>query len=185
MKHRLLRAIAVAMTVALVVLALRDQLDRNTPAGGEPAPAGPERVTVQSTSDGDTVRLDDGRKVRLVQIDAPERGECFYEESRSILVRLAPRGSTVELVADPDLDDRDEHGRLLRYLVLAGGGNANIEAVRQGAAVPYFFRKERGAHARDLEAAREQAQDARRGLWAACPEAQVDPYRGSLTGPAR
>ena len=33
-----------------------------------------EYVVVERVVDGDTLVLDDGRKVRLLQIDAPERG---------------------------------------------------------------------------------------------------------------
>ncbi len=145
--------------------------------------AGGEQATVRSITDGDTLRLTDGRRVRLVQIDAPEEDtECFGGQATAALAGLVSRQSAVRLVSDPALDGRDEHGRLLRYVVM-GDLNVNLELVARGAAVPYFFRKERGRFADELERAREQAQDAKVGLWAACPGAQVDPYRGSLTGP--
>ena len=44
--------------------------------GGTSAPSG--AVTVDSVRDGDTILLEDGRRVRLVQVDAPELGrECY------------------------------------------------------------------------------------------------------------
>ncbi len=78
---------------------------------------------VATVSDGDTLRLLDGRRVRLVQIDAPElsSGECYARPARAALVRLAPPGARVDLEADPALDAEDRFGRLLRYVVRAGG----------------------------------------------------------------
>ena len=60
----------------------------------------------------------------------------------------------------------------------------NLGLVEQGAAVPYFFRGERGAFADELLSAANEARSGRRGLWGACPGAKLDPNRGSLTGPA-
>ena len=115
---------------------------------------GPESAVVSSVSDGDTLVLAGGRRVRLVQIDAPERDECFHDASTRALRRLAPPGSRVLLRADPLLDDRDDFGRLLRY-VHVGSTNVNVRLVADGASVPYFFRGDRGVHAdRLLTAAR-------------------------------
>jgi endonuclease YncB( thermonuclease family) len=88
---------------------------------------------------------------------------------------------------DAALDDRDEHGRLLRYIQLGVEegltATVNLELVRQGAAVPYFFRGERGVYADELLSAAKDARREHRGLWGACPGAKLDPNRGSLTGP--
>jgi len=137
-------------------------------ACGTTSPAD-ERPTVDSVRDGDTILLSDGRRVRLVQIDAPELGrECHGDESADALARLAPRGTELRLERDPQLDDVDRHHRLLRY-AYAGGTNLNVELVRIGAAAPYFYRGERGRHARRLVAAAKAARAGRRGLWGACP----------------
>src|SRR6188472_4730289 len=63
--------------------------------GGAAATA--ERAVVASVTDGDTLRLRDGRRVRLVQIDAPElgSGECYSRAARTGLLRLVPVGSAV------------------------------------------------------------------------------------------
>ena len=87
------------------------------------------------------------------------------------------------LVADPELDERDVHGRLLRYVYRAGL-NVNVELVRRGAASPYYFHKERGGFAEELDDAVEDARDRRAGYWGACPGADLDTGRGSITGPA-
>jgi endonuclease YncB( thermonuclease family) len=132
--------------------------------------------------DGDTIHVDGGRRIRLVQIDAPEVDECYARAATRALRRLLPAGATVTLERDRTLDDVDDYGRLLRYVV-SGTRNVNVELVRLGAAVPYFFRGERGVLAGRLLDAARQARRLRRGLWAACPAARLDPSRGSLTGP--
>ena len=143
-----------------------------------------ETVIVDRVNDGDTLTLRNGPKVRLVQIDAPELfGECYGRAASAALGRLAPRGARVTLVRDPNLDDRDQHGRLLRY-VLVGETNVNVELVRRGAASPYFFRNDRGRHADELLDAVEDARDARRGYWGVCPQAKLNTGIGAVTGPA-
>ncbi len=141
-----------------------------------------ERGTVAVVVDGDTFRLRDGRRIRLVQIDAPEeRGDCYGRESTLVLLRLAPPGTSVTLVGDSRLDDADDGGRLLRY-VESSGVNLNLRLVTVGAAAPYFFRNARGRYADELLAAARTARRERRGFWAACPGAELDPGLGSVTG---
>lgn len=147
-----------------------------------PAPlAVPAAAVVSSVTDGDTLRLTDGRRVRLVQIDAPEQGECFHRSATRALRRLAPPGTRVTLAADPRLDRVDDYGRLLRY-VRAGGSDVNLALVEEGAAVPYFFRGDRGRYAERLLTAARRARASGRGLWGACPGARLDPARGAVTG---
>jgi micrococcal nuclease len=141
------------------------------------------RATVGRVSDGDTLRLTDGRKVRLVQIDAPEHeADCYGREATRALVELAQKGTNVTLEADPALDERDGYGRLLRY-VFVGDTNLNLALVERGAASPYFFRKERGRYADELLRAANAARASRRGFWKACPDAELNPGFGSVTGP--
>ena len=132
--------------------------------------------------DGDTILLSDGRRVRLVQVDAPELGrECHGDASAAALERLAPPGTELRLERDPRLDDVDRHRRLLRY-AYADGSNLNVEVVRLGAAAPYFYRGERGRYARRLVAAAREARAERRGLWGACPGTRLRPERQVETG---
>jgi micrococcal nuclease len=130
---------------------------------------------VTRVGDGDTLELRSGARVRLVQIDAPElgEGECHAGESLAALERLAPRGTVLELEADPRLDDVDRYGRLLRYVHVAGT-NVNVELVRKGAAAPYFRHGVEGRHAADLLDAVAEARRARRGMWGACRVAWVE-----------
>jgi endonuclease YncB( thermonuclease family) len=146
-------------------------------------PSGDEAV-VDWVNDGDTLTLTGGAQVRLVQIDAPElTTDCYGRPALSALIDLAPKGTRVTLTRDPELDDRDQHGRLLRY-VLVGDRNVNIELVERGAASPYYFRNERGRYADELDAAVEDARDSGTGYWGACPDAELNTGIGSDTGPA-
>jgi micrococcal nuclease len=144
---------------------------------------GSERGRVARVADGDTLRLADGRRVRLVQVDAPEpRTECWGEQAARALVELVPPGAAVTLERDPSLDDRDRFGRLLRY-VRRDGRLVNAALVERGAAAPYFFRGERGRHADELLDAAESARAAGRGLWGDCPAARLEPGRALAAGP--
>jgi micrococcal nuclease len=170
--------------LGMVVLALL-ALAPGASCGESTAAAAPPRAgagVVASINDGDSLRLRDGRRIRLVQIDAPEDpAECFGRAATRVLVRLAPRGTAVRLVADPALDERDAHGRLLRY-VFAGGRNVNLALVRAGAAAPFFFRGARGRYAGALLEEAREARASGRGLWGACPGTRLAPGRGIDTG---
>ena len=133
---------------------------------------------VANVVDGDTIRLADNRRVRLVQIDAPERrqAECYTERATEELTALVPVGTEVTLRLDRALDAKDEHGRILAY-VSVGDKNLNLALVKLGAAAPYFHDGRRGEIADELMAAARQAKDARRGLWSACPGTRLDPNR--------
>lgn len=150
---------------------------------GEGSGADTETGIVASVYDGDTLKLADGRSVRLLQIDTPElgSGECYSRAARTALIRLVPVGARVVLETDRPLDLVDRYGRQLRYVV-RGGVNVNLELVRLGAAAPYFYRGERGRYSSALLRAAEQARAGKRGLWNACPTTRLDPGRAVATG---
>ncbi len=137
-------------------------------------------ATVDSVTDGDTIRLSDGTRVRLVQIDTPEvrdRPQCWGEEASAALRDRLPGGTRVALAADPNLDDVDQHDRLLRYVAL-DGEVLNTWLVLEGHALPYFFRNERGTYADELLDDARAARAAKRGMWGACRGVRLDPGIG-------
>ena len=137
---------------------------------------------VARVNDGDTITLRGGEKLRLLQIDAPElTDDCYGRAAKTALERHLRPGTQAQLRRDPELDQTDSYGRLLRY-VFVRGENVNVELVREGAASPYFFRKERGAYADELLAAVDEARKARRGYWGSCPAAELNTGLGSVTG---
>lgn len=129
-----------------------------TPEADE-AMAGVDRVI-----DGDTLEAD-GRAIRLLGVDAPEKDRCFYAEARAELERLV-LGQTIRLESDPLNADTDEYGRLLRYAYLPDGSLVNARLVAGGFARHLsWFPIERNEEFAALEtAAREKAA----GLWASC-----------------
>jgi endonuclease YncB( thermonuclease family) len=155
---------------ALVVIAL---LAFPLACGGT---QGAGAAKVAQVLDGDTITLEDGRHVRLVQLDAPEtdEGECYAREAERFLARLLPLGTEVEIETDPALDQRDRFGRILAY-VRKDGANINLELVRRGAAAPWFYEGDRGRYAGEFLAAAREARSRRRGLWGACPGTVLDP----------
>jgi|SRR5581483_2571359 len=142
-----------------------------------------QAAKVRSVYDGDTLSTTDGLRVRLLQIDTPElgTGECYSRAAHRVLLSLVPTGSRIALEADPALDRVDRYGRLLRY-VHRGTLNVNVELVRRGAALPYFYGGDRGRYASVLLRSARAARAARRGLWGACPRAVLDPTRAADTG---
>ena len=88
---------------------------------------------VKIVIDGDTFELNSGERVRLICIDAPEKGKEGYNESKDYLERLV-LGREVRL--EKDVSEYDENGRLLRYVYL-GDLFVNLEMVRGGYA-SYF-----------------------------------------------
>jgi endonuclease YncB( thermonuclease family) len=147
------------------------------------APAAPTFV-VASITDGDTLRLRDGRRVRLVQIDTPEthgQRECGGDAAAGALASRVPPGTRVRLVADAATDPIDRYGRLLRY-VYVGQLNVNVWLVRTGNAAPYFYDGEQGRFAATLLRDARRAQARGLGIWGRCPNAVLDAYRGVSTG---
>jgi micrococcal nuclease len=145
------------------------------------APAARDAV-IEQVLDGDTVVLTGGGRVRLVQIDAPEKGdECYGDRATTLARRLLPRGARVRIEPDPGLDQVDRFRRQLAY-VFRDGENVNVTLVRRGAAGVWFFRGARGRYADELLAAAEEARTRRRGLWGTCPQARFDPLTAISSG---
>jgi micrococcal nuclease len=127
-------------------------------------PAGAERVEVLTVSDGDSFLVEraDGNeaRVRLLGINAPERGECLAGEARAVLSDLLDAG---DVVLERDISDRDQFGRLLRY-AFADGQFVNQALVERGLALAGSFEPD-VAHQDALDAAEDSAQAAGVGQW--------------------
>lgn len=83
--------------------------------------------------DGDTVVIE-GESVRLLGIDADERGDPCYKEAKE---RLEAIVLNREVLLESDSEDRDMYGRYLRFLIL-DGDNINLRMVGEGLAVARF-----------------------------------------------
>lgn len=117
--------------------------------------------------DGDTIDVVlDGEaateRLRLIGINSPEGGECYAAEATAGLTDLV-LGETVAL--ERDISDRDQYGRLLRYVWTMGGDLVNEITVEEGWALAREYPPDT-ARADQLDEAQDRAMGAERGLWA-------------------
>ena len=133
-----------------------------------PALAEELRGRVVGITDGDTLTLLDGTnhqfKIRLSDIDTPERRQPYGDRARQALSNLVfGKAARIGVV------DTDRHGRTVGR-VHVDGHDVNAEMVRLGAA--WVYRQ----YSRDpeLPVLEDAARAARRGLWA-LPEADRMP----------
>ena len=102
-----------------------------------PAPAGLTSVTVQRVVDGDTLRLNDGRNVRMIGLNTPELGkkgrsdEPFAVTARKRLEALiAASDGRVDL--QPGQESKDRYGRTLAHVYGADGANLEAQMLAEG-----------------------------------------------------
>ena len=120
-------------------------------------------LTSPIATDGDTVQS--GKVwVRLVQINTPEKGECYYKEATTYTHNFLKLNGKSKLIRDESLDSFDEFGRALGYLT-KGNRNLNLELVKYGYAKPYFYQGMRGKYAQQIDNYARQAKAKRLGVW--------------------
>ena len=102
-----------------------------------PTPGGLASVAVQRVVDGDTLRLSDGRNVRMIGLNTPELGkqgrsdEPFAVAARKRLEALvAASDGRVGLV--PGKESKDHYGRTLAHVYGADGANLEAQMLAEG-----------------------------------------------------
>jgi micrococcal nuclease len=144
-----------------------------------------QKGVVTQIVDGDTlhVRLAGGKseRVRLIGIDAAERGACFAAPAAARARQLA-LSKPVVLRGDRTQDTRDRYGRLLAYVWLSGGRDLGYQLVAGGFAKVYVYRDpfQRLSAYRTAES---RAKSAPAGAWKACG-ATIRPVVPSPPSPA-
>lgn len=166
--------------LAVVVGGVGAQAASSVPAC--PAPVSPESVVVAYVDDGDTVKLTDGRRVRLAGIDAPEVAhpayndrpasvaEPFGDASRAALQAMLARSHN-RLLLHAGEEGEDRYGRLLAFLYLPDGQSVQQHLVADGLAMTVYMPPNL-ALADCLTATEAQARTAHKGIWA---NAEYDP----------
>ena len=133
-------------------------------------------VLVKEVEDGDTVQLEKGMPIRLIGIDAPEKGKPYYNEARFFLINLL--GSKKVAVEYVQIQN-DNYGRLRGYLWTAcdyqnqkycqnGKINANVALVGNGLAelrIETTFVRLKPDYSNDLKKAEAEAKKERLGIW--------------------
>lgn len=120
-------------------------------------------VKITRVIDGDTVELEDGKKLRLIGIDTPETQDCYSQEATNKAKELL-EGQEVTL--EKDVSETDRYGRLLRY-IWKGDTLINEQLVKEGFASSYSYPPDVKYQNRII-AAQKEARDNNRGLWSAC-----------------
>ncbi|WP_338479294.1 thermonuclease family protein [Pseudomonas trivialis] len=146
-----------------------------------PAPASVAQVQVKRVVDGDTVRLTDGRSVRMIGLNAPETAkkgrpdEPYAVAARQRLQALVrASGGRVGLV--PGRERKDHYGRTLGHLYGANGNNLEAQLLSEGLGFQVGI-----APNVDLiacqQAAENVARQRRLGLWRTSPVRSVAQVR--------
>jgi len=85
--------------------------------------------------DGDTVVVEGGYHIRLIGMDADEKGYPCYDEAKTRLEGLV-LGKRV--VLEKDKTDLDQYGRCLRYIFI-NNINIDVQLVKEGLAIARFY----------------------------------------------
>lgn len=177
-------AILVAVLLASCDASAISSPDRPALEHQEPTSAASEATLVGrvvSVTDGDTltVLVDNQQvRVRLAEIDAPERGQPWASRSRDVL-RAIVDGESIQIVET----DRDRWGRLVGRVYLEGR-DVNAEMVQRGAAWA-FLRYQTDPRFSGYQA---DAREARVGLWSLPDNETIPPWEwraGQRVAPAR
>ncbi|HOE82907.1 MAG TPA: thermonuclease family protein [Myxococcota bacterium] len=124
---------------------------------------GPPVAWVSYVIDGDTLELENGERVRILGINAPELGrpyECGAQEALALLEDLSLR-KTVHLTYEADC--RDRYGRLLAH-VYADDQPLGLALIQAGLARPLFMGDNRDFEA-EYKLATQIAKAKGLGIW--------------------
>ena len=119
-----------------------------------------ENYQVQRIIDGDTIVLSDQRRVRLIGIDTPERGEHYFQEAK---IRLENLIADKQITLEKDISETDRFGRLLRYIVI-DEKNINEILVREGYAQAKKYKPDT-KYSEIFEQAEKEAREKQLGIW--------------------
>lgn len=148
-----------------------------------PLPERPQQVAVRSVVDGDTIRLVDGRSVRLIGINAPEIGrkgrasEAYAEVARLRLQALI-KASDGKVGLVPGAERKDKYGRTLAHIYGRGGNNLEAQLLSEGLGYRVAVAPNVGL-AGCQQQAEQVARQARVGLWRQSPVQRADALRRS------
>ncbi len=128
-----------------------------------------ELAVVKRVIDGDTIELNDGRKVRYIGINTPELHhpvipvQCFGKEAMEKNKELV-EGKTISM--KKDVSETDRYKRLLRY-VWVGPIFVNEYLVREGYALQSTFPPD-VTYVNLFKKAAGEARLKNKGLWKSC-----------------
>lgn len=137
-------------------------------------------ILVTRVVDGDTLKLENGERVRLIGIDTPEMHESskLYKDSQRtnqdirtiqamgrkayVFTKDLVEGERVRL--EFDVEKRDRYGRLLAYVFLKDGTFINAEIVKEGYASLMTY-PPNVKYVDEFKKLYREARENNRGLW--------------------
>ena len=124
-----------------------------------------EEGRVIEVIDGDTIKLENGEKVRYIGVNTPEikEEECFASEAKRKNEELV-KGKIVKF--KKDVSEKDSYGRLLRY-VYQDDLFVNLFLVKEGFAVSFPWPPDL-KYVDLLNQAEQKAKEENKGLWSEC-----------------
>ncbi|MEK6531827.1 MAG: thermonuclease family protein [Deltaproteobacteria bacterium] len=173
-KKRILLAIA-AIAAALTISFFDDFSDKGRGRDDLSMPGenkgGQERVKSQAEGyfpvarviDGDTIRLSDGRTIRYIGMDTPERKEPFYQKAKQRNAELVA-GKAVRLKVCPE-NPSDKYGRTLAW-VYADDVFVNEALLREGLARVLIIPPCGTPKAKEFRRIESEARQRKAGIWA-------------------
>jgi len=102
-----------------------------------PLPEQPQQVQVRQVVDGDTLRLVDGRSVRLIGINTPEVGRKGrssepYAEAAMRRLQALVNASDGRVGLVPGVEGKDKYGRTLAHIYGLNGDNIEARLLSEG-----------------------------------------------------
>ncbi|MFA6017534.1 MAG: thermonuclease family protein [Patescibacteria group bacterium] len=123
----------------------------------------PQKILVTEVSDGDTMKLSDGKTFRLYGVNAPEVKEPFFDEAKVFTENLV-LGKEISFEQEANYKV-DKFGRSLGY-AFVDGVNLNIELVKNGLARVVLYEKRAKIKYQDeLLSAEKLAKEEKLGVW--------------------
>ncbi len=136
-------------------------------------PAFAESAIVERVVDGDTLKLSNGKKIRLLAVDTPETVhplkpvQCYGPEAKEF-TKHEIEGKAVLLVQDPG-NKKDKYGRDLAWVYRASDMFfLNMKLVRRGYARAYL--RYPTSKNEEFYLAEKYAKEHELGLWKACKD---------------
>ena len=117
-----------------------------------------EKVILGRVIDGDTIELEDGRKIRLANINSPEKNTMYANLSINFIKEF--ENSTVEI----EIIGKDKYNRILARVYTPS--YLNLELVKQGLSSPFLVDF---SEAKEFSQAEISAIENSHGMWKRSP----------------
>ncbi len=113
-----------------------------------------ETAIIGRVIDGDTVQLDDGRKIRLANINSPEKNTKYANLSIDFLKQFENSQVEIEILG------KDRYNRFLARIY--SNSYINLDLVKGGLASPFLVEE---SETKDFSEAEEYAIENSKGMW--------------------